>query len=168
MLRSVGLFKIAKKLGVKHRFLAWIPYGYAYLLGKCAEASAQRNGKKTWKWGWILLITSLALGIGQPVVQGAITIILSVFPFLSVIIAVLIECSSLILLVMTGYCMWCIYKEFMNHVLAVILAVICPLGGLIGDAVLFIVGFFKLHPASVPAEVIEITPAVIAEEEKTE
>jgi hypothetical protein len=56
----------------------------------------------------------------------------------------------------------------MNHVLAVILAVICPLGGWIGDAVLFIVGFFKLRPASVSEEVIEITPAVIAEEEQPE
>ena len=143
VLRSIGLFKIAKKLEVKHRFLAWIPYGHAYLLGKCAEASAERNGKKTWKWGWILLITSLALGIGQPIVQGAVSVILSVMPFLSVIISALIECSSIVLLVMTGYCMWCIYKEFMNHVLAVI----CPLGGWIGDAVLCIVGFFKLRPA---------------------
>jgi hypothetical protein len=89
-------------------------------------------------------------------------------PFLSVIISALIECSSIVLLVMTGYCMWCIYKEFMNHVLDVILAVICPLRGWIGDAVLFVVGFFKLHPASVPEEVIEITPAVIAEEEQPE
>ena len=35
--RSIGLMCIAKKLGVQHRFLAWIPFGWYYLVGDCAE-----------------------------------------------------------------------------------------------------------------------------------
>ncbi len=168
VLRSVGLAKIAKKLGVKHRFLAWIPYGHAYLMGECAEVSRKRNGKKTWKWGLILLFTALALGIGQPVLQLAIYIILSVLPMLSVLINVLLECSSVILLVMTGYCLWCIYREFMDNVVAIILAVLCPLGGWVGDAVLFVVGFFKLRPATAPESPCDAFCAVAGAQEQTE
>ncbi len=165
VLYAIGLSKIAKKLGVKHRFLAWIPYARIYLLGECAEQSRKRNNKKTWKWSLILLLTSLALGIGQPVLQAVIYIILSVLPMLSVVINVLLECSSVILLVMIGYCLWNIYREFMDNAIAIVLAVICSLGGWIGDVILFIVGFFKLRPASIPEEpCIPVTPVVIPNE----
>ncbi|MBQ2256871.1 MAG: hypothetical protein II330_08400 [Clostridia bacterium] len=149
VLRAVGLSRIAKKMGVKNRFLAWIPYGFSYLLGACAEQSAKRNGKKTWKWGLILLFTTLGMGIGQPVVQLALTVVLSVLPVLSALVTFLVECSSIILLAMMGYCLWCIFKEYMDHVPALILAI---LGALCGTGVfavmLFVMGFLKLRPAS--------------------
>lgn len=150
ILRAIGLTKIAKKLGIGHRYLAWIPYANAYLLGECAEYSIKRNGKKPAKWGLILLLTSLGLGIGQPVVQVALHIVLSFIPGLSTFAALLVECSSVILVVMTGYCLWRIFREFMDNVLAIVLAVIGPIGGDLVAVILFIVSFFKLRPVKAP------------------
>ena len=161
VLRAIGLSRIAKKLGVKNRFLAWIPYGNAFLLGACAERCTEKNGKKPWKWGLILLFTSLGLGIGQPVVQLALTIILSIIPGLSAVVTLIVECSSLILLAIIGHCLWRVLKEFMDNVPAIILALLGALGGKGVFAVLvFIVGFLKLRPAkeqeeaSAPIEMI--------------
>ena len=147
ILHSIGLMRIAKKLEVKHRLLAWIPYGRAYLLGACAEKSMQRSGQRTWRWGMILLFTSLALGIGRPILQLAVTIILSLLPMLSVTINVILGCSSLILICMTGYCLWCIFKEYMNNVLAVVLAVFGALSGGLLAMMLLILSFCKMRPA---------------------
>ncbi len=144
LMRGIGLSKIAKKLGVKHRFLAWIPYARTYLLGKCAEQSMMRNGKKAWKWGRILLCTTIGLGIGLPIVQASILFLLSSHPVISVLVALLLECSSLILLFMTGRCLLSICKEFMGNVLAVILAILAPLSGLVA-VLLFVVGFLKTN-----------------------
>lgn len=147
VLRAIGLCNIAKKLGVKNRFLAWIPYANAYVLGACAEQSARRNGKKPWKWGYILLFTTLGLRIGQPIVQMLIAIILTIFPMLSALIGLIMGCSGLILLVMTGYCLWCICKEFMDQTLAVIFAVLGPICKDAVAVLLFVVGFLRLRPA---------------------
>ena len=147
VLRGIGLMRIAKKLGVKRRYLAWIPYANAYLLGECAEKSIERNGKKPARWGLILLFTSLGCGIGQPLVQWALSIVLSFLPGISGIVVLLLECSTVILLVMVGYCMWCIFKEFMDNVPAIVLAVFGAVGGDLVALLLFIVGFFKLRPA---------------------
>lgn len=161
VLRGIGLSRIAKKLGVKNRFLAWIPYGNAYLLGACAEQSMNRNGKKTWKWGLILLFTTLGMGIGQPVVQLALSIILSFLPGLSVLVNLVLELSSIILIAMIGHCLWSVCKEFMDNVPAIILAILGALGGKWALAVLlFVVGFCKLRPTKeqqedvIPSEII--------------
>ena len=157
VLRAIGLMRIAKKLGVKNRFLAWIPYGNAFLLGACAERCTEKNGKKPWKWGMILLFTSLGLGVGKPVVQLALTIILSIIPGLSAVVNLIVECSSLILLAIIGHCLWRVLKEFMDNVPAIILALLGALGGKGVFAVLvFIVGFLKLRPAKpIEAAVVE-------------
>ena len=160
VLRGIGLSRIAKKLGVKHRFLAWIPYAHAYLLGACAEQSMKRNGKKTWKWSWILLIATLGLGVGLPVVQASFSLVLSFMPMLSVLVSLLLECSSLILLAVTAHCLWSVCKEFMDNVPAIILAVLAPLLDLVA-VLLFIVGFLKARPAKVR----EAEPVVIPAEE---
>ena len=163
VLRAIGLMRIAKKLGVGHRYLAWIPYANAYLLGECAEHSIARNGKKPTKWGLILLLTSLGCGIGQPLVQWAAHLLLSFLPGLSTAVALLVECSSIILVVMTGYCLWRVFREFMDHVLAIVFAVVGPLSGDLVAVLLFIVGFFKLRPLptaapEVTAEPVEAEP----------
>lgn len=158
VLRAIGLCKIAKKLGVKNRFLAWIPYGHAFVLGACAEKGAQRNGKKPWKWSWILLGVTLGLGIGMPIVQLAFSILLSVFPMLSVLVTMLLECASLVLLAITAHCLWSTGKEFMNNTLAIVLAIIAPLCDVV-PIYLFIVGFLKLRTAQESDAVAVVIPA---------
>jgi hypothetical protein len=158
VLRAIGLCKIAKKLGVKNRFLAWIPYGHAFVLGACAEKGAQRNGKKPWKWSWILLGVTLGLGIGMPIVQLAVSILLSVFPMLSVLVTMLLECASLVLLAITAHCLWSTGKEFMNNTLAIVLAIIAPLCDVV-PIYLFIVGFLKLRTAQESDAVAVVIPA---------
>lgn len=160
VLRGIGLTKIAKKLGVKYRFLAWIPYAHAYLLGACAEQSMKRNGKKTWKWGWILLFSTIGLGIGLPVVQATLYLLLSSSPMLSALVTVLLECSSLILLAVTAHCLWSVCKEFMDNVPAIILAILAPLWELVA-VLLFITGFLKVRPAAI----YEVEPVVLVAEE---
>lgn len=152
VLRAVGLSKIAKKLGVGHRYLAWIPYANAYLLGACAEKSAYRDGKKPWRWSLILLLTTVGLGIGLPLVQAAIAIILTVLSLpisLSVACALVVECASVVLIVMISVCLWRICRQFMDEELAIVLAVLAPfLGDLI--AVLYLViGCLKVRRARV-------------------
>lgn len=148
VLSSIGLSRMAKKLGVSQRFLAWVPYGRAYLLGVCAEQSMLRQEKQTWKWGYILLFTSLGLGIGRPVVQLVLDIILSFIPGLSLLIRLVLSLSTVILSAMFGHCLWSILKEYMERVPAIILALLGALGGKGVFAVLvFIVGFLKLRPA---------------------
>ncbi|MBO7296009.1 MAG: hypothetical protein J6V39_02020 [Clostridia bacterium] len=158
VLRAIGLCKIAKKLGVKNRFLAWVPYGHAYVLGACAEKSAQRNGKKPWKWSWILLGTTLGLGIGMPIVQLAVSILLSIFPMLSVLVTMILECASLVLLAMIAHCLWSTCREFMDNTLAIVLAILAPLCDVV-PLCLFIVGFLKPRAAQEPDAVAVVIPA---------
>ena len=152
VLRGIGLSRIAKKLGVKNRFLAWIPYGNAYLMGVCAEQSMKRNGKKTWKWGLILLFTTLAMGIGQPIIQFLLTNLLSIVPGLSVIVNLILELSSIILLAMVAHCLWSIFKEYVDSIPAVIMAILGALGGDLTAVLLFIFGCLKLRPTTTPEE----------------
>lgn len=158
VLRAIGLCKIAKKLGVKNRFLAWIPYGHAYVLGACAEKSAQRNGKKPWKWSWILLGTTLGLGIGMPIVQLAVSLLLSIFPMLSVLVSMILECASLVLLAMIAHCLWSTCREFMDNTLAIVLAILATLCDVV-PLCLFIVGFLKPRAAQEPDAVAVVIPA---------
>lgn len=150
VLRAIGLSKIAKKLGVKHRFLAWIPYANAYLFGACAEASAKRDGKKPWKWSLILLLTTVGLGIGLPLVQVAIYAVLTILslplPF-SVACALVVECATVVLVVLTSCCLWRICRQFMDEPLAIILAVLAPFCGELISVLLFVVGCLKLRRA---------------------
>ena len=161
---SVGLMRIAKKLGVKHRWMAWIPFANAYLLGACAEQGERRNGKKPWKWGLILLFVTLGLTVGRPIVQLVVSIVLMVLPMLSFVINVILECSSLILMGLTGYCLYLIFKEFLGKTGGIVMAVCAAVMGLLEGIFLFIVAFFKLRPAQEPAKKEdEIVAAVEAE-----
>lgn len=158
VLRAIGLCKIAKKLGVKNRFLAWIPYGHAFVLGACAEKGAQRNGKKPWKWSWILLGVTLGLTVVLPAVQGTLSLLLSFVPLLPWLISMVLELSSLILLAITAHCLWSTGKEFMNNTLAIVLAIIAPLCDVV-PIYLFIVGFLKLRTAQESDAVAVVIPA---------
>lgn len=57
ILEGIGLFKIAKENNIKNSWLAWIPFGQSYLLGKII-------GDKVWGLGsasWILLLGQILL-----------------------------------------------------------------------------------------------------------
>ncbi|MBQ7380206.1 MAG: hypothetical protein IJW70_11085 [Clostridia bacterium] len=160
ILHAVGLMRIAKKLGVKHRFLAWIPYANIYLLGKCAEKSEERNGRKVWKWGMILLFTTLGMTVGQPIVQTVLGILLSFFPMLAALVTLILECSSLILWAMNTYCLYLIFKEFAGKTGGIILS-ICSLLSISFEGVfLFVVGCLKLRPAATVPESATVIEAV--------
>lgn len=164
LIHAIGLMRIAKKLGVKHRWMAWIPFANVYLLGACAEKSQTRNGKKPWKWGLILLFVTLGLTVGQPIVQFVISIVLSVLPMLSFVINAILECSSLILMAMTGYCLYLIFKEFLGKTGAIVMAVCAAVTGWFEGIFLFIVAFFKLRPAQESAKKEDDIVAVVEAE----
>ena len=175
VLRAIGLSKIAKKLGVKHRYLAWIPYANAYLFGACAEAGAKRDGKKPWKWSLILLLTTVGLGIGLPVVQAVVAIILTVLHLpvsLTVAVTLVVECASVALLVLSSVCLWRICRQFMDDPLAIILAVLSPFFGNLVSVLLFVVGCLKVRRAkmielyAVPEEEPETPPEDAAKQEQ--
>lgn len=161
---SVGLMRIAKKLGVKHRWMAWIPFANVYLLGACAEKSQTRNGKKTWKWGLILLFVTLGMSVGQPIVQLVISIVLSVLPILSFVINAILECSTLILMAMNGYCLYLIFKEFLGKTGGIVMAVCSAVTVWFEGIFLFIVACFKVRPAQEPAKQDENVVAVVEAE----
>ena len=145
VLNGIGLSRIAKKLGVKHCFLAWIPFVNVYLLGACAEQSMKRHGKKAWKWGWILLIATLLIGIGIPVLEWIVLFLLLAIPEVALLICLLLELFTLILLPPVGYCLWCVCKEFVGKVPAIFLALLGTLSGNGIAILLLIVSFFKLR-----------------------
>lgn len=105
-----------------------------------------------------MLGTTLGLGIGMPIVQLAVSILLSVFPMLSVLVTMLLECASLVLLAITAHCLWSTGKEFMNNTLAIVLAIIAPLCDVV-PIYLFIVGFLKLRTAQEADAVAVVIPA---------
>ena len=166
VLRAIGLSKIAKKLGVKHRFLAWIPYANAYLFGACAEKSAKRDGKKPCKWSLILLLVTVGLGIGLPIVQLAVALVLILLQFpisLTVAITLLVEVASIALLVVTSVCLWRICRQFMDDPLAIIIAVLAPFCTELVAVLLFVIGCLKLRRSR--AEEIYATFEEVPEQE---
>ena len=163
IVHSIGLMRIAKKLGVKHRWMAWIPFANIYLLGACAEKSETRNGRKPWKWGLILLFVTLGTTVGQPIVQLAVAIVLSVLPMLSVVINLILECSTLILLGMNAYCLYLIFKEFLGKTGGIVMAV-CSTASIWFEGIfLFIVACFKVRNAQTPAAKEDVAVVIEAE-----
>jgi hypothetical protein len=65
VLRSLGLYSIAKKRGFAAPGLAWVPFANKYILGKIADTISATNGKRTHKRFLILSfeIAAYVLGI---------------------------------------------------------------------------------------------------------
>lgn len=59
VVKSIAIFCVAKKEGVKNAWLAWIPVARNLTLGKCSEAVDERKDSKDWAWGKVMLITSI-------------------------------------------------------------------------------------------------------------
>ena len=143
--RSIGLMRIAKKLGVKHRFLAWIPFGSDYLTGICTEKCIEREGKKPWKWGAILILLFTATTVGMPILQLIVSIVLSVLPMFSALLNLLLSSASLIYTGFYVYCLFRIFKQFSGTTGGIIFAGCTWFMGLIEGIFVFIVSCMKLR-----------------------
>lgn len=58
---SIGLYSVAKRRGLKHPFMAWIPYTNTYLFGKAAEQYETAVKGKSKNYKAILLCLSIIL-----------------------------------------------------------------------------------------------------------
>ena len=65
ILIAVGLSRMAKACNYPRPWLAWIPYGSSFLIGKLAEISALRFGKKKIAYGfWMLTLQIVTALVG--------------------------------------------------------------------------------------------------------
>ncbi len=149
--RSIGLMRIAKKLGVKHRFLAWIPFASDYLVGVCAEKSIARNGKKPWKWGAILILTFTAITVGMPVVRLVASTIVSVLPPLVPVVNLILSSARVIYLGLYCYALFRIFKEFSGTTGGVIFTLCALFLGILEGIFVFIVSCLKLRDPATAA-----------------
>ena len=140
VLLSVGWMRIAKKLDVKHRFLAWIPYARWYLVGDCAEKSIERSGKKPWRWSVILLIAQLLVSFGGwifDIIFSTVCLVLPI-PGLGILLSLLPECLWLIMAV---FCLFCIFKELSGTTGSVIMTLCTVLLPDLEPVVVFVASF---------------------------
>lgn len=65
--QGIGIMKMHEKLGLKNGWLAFVPYGNFFAIGKVAEQYVKANGKKSAKFSIIILVC------------GIINVIMSIF-----------------------------------------------------------------------------------------
>lgn len=63
VLRSIGLYTMAKNRGIENAWLAWVPVGNSWLLGQIADEVNSRQGKKT-NYSLILLVLTAVTAAG--------------------------------------------------------------------------------------------------------
>lgn len=76
VLSAVGMYRIAKRRGIHHAWLAWIPVGNSWLLGSISDHYQYVAKQKTTKRRRILLILSIAcmiMGVIFGIGVGALT-----------------------------------------------------------------------------------------------
>ncbi len=65
ILIAIGLSRMAKACNYPRPWLAWIPYGSSFLIGKLAEISAGRFGKKKIAYGlWLVILQVVTTLVG--------------------------------------------------------------------------------------------------------
>jgi len=70
ILQALGLYTIAKRRGISHAWLAWIPFGSAWILASISDDfKARRNGKKG-KLRIALLALTVAVAVLSAVTLG--------------------------------------------------------------------------------------------------
>ena len=63
--QGIGIMKMHEKLGLKHGWMAFVPFLNAYAIGKVAEQYVKADGRKSAKFSVILLVIQFAsIGIG--------------------------------------------------------------------------------------------------------
>ena len=61
--QSIGLFKMAKNLGFKHCWMAWIPLLNTYTFGKIGSKYVKKSGKASAKFGGWLIGLEIAMNV---------------------------------------------------------------------------------------------------------
>lgn len=183
LITAIGVTRVAKKLGVRGRILAWIPVCNIFIVGKCTEHARKRKGKKSPPWGWLLLIGILLSVVAPFVIQlcfevfsWLMLVVAAVFPVAPIIvelaqILVTILLFSIIPLyyALFSFCTYLVYREFMSTPASIFWTLLTFFFNLYGF-VFFIVGFMKLKPveqASAPNNSAEFTESA-ANVESTE
>ena len=72
VLNAVGMYRIAKRRGIHHAWLAWIPVGCNWLLGSISDHYQYIAKQKTTKRRRALLILSLILLVATGVLSGSV------------------------------------------------------------------------------------------------
>lgn len=127
VINSLGIYRLAKKLGVEYAWLAWIPYAQYYTLGKVVEKCDERRGSKQYPWGKIVLFSFAGAAVLGGIL-GGVSSLGSMIPLIGSIIGML--CYALIMLVSTAImvldciCRWKIYREYFPEPANIILLVV--------------------------------------------
>ena len=69
--QSIGLYKMAKNLGLVHAWMAWVPFLNTYTFGKIGSRYIKMNGKPSAKFGGWLLGLEIAMFVPVSVIIGA-------------------------------------------------------------------------------------------------
>lgn len=81
VVQGLGFMKIAKKVGVKNGWMAFIPFASSLLFGRLAEESDRRAypDKEPRKWGKTLLAANIAFTAGVFVLAEAFALYISLY-----------------------------------------------------------------------------------------
>ena len=63
VLTGVGLYTAARRRGVRYPWLAWIPLGQLWILGRLADHYQYEGNSRVYKWSSLLMITSVLSGL---------------------------------------------------------------------------------------------------------
>lgn len=96
--KAFALYTIAKKLGSKHAYLAWIPIAQFFLYPILAD--------EKWEWGLIALL---------PIVTPLLFIPFAIIPFVNFFLVLLIAIGVLTLIAFRTYWIWKIFEKRNYH-----------------------------------------------------
>lgn len=173
VLRSSALHKIAKRRGIRHAWLAWIPLGGSWILGSVSDQYQHLvRGKVTSRRKILLLLSlvSMFLGLGN----GIVTIIQAImaqtdvmavaWAFATMSSSLLVWACGLATLVFNHICNYDLYRSCnpQTSVVFLVLGIVIP----ITEPFFYFVnrkkdlGMVKPEPApAAPAEPVELPTA---------
>ena len=152
VLLGISLSRIAKQTDACKPAHAWIPVVQYRVLGRCAEACHQKtekDGKKCWSWGKIMLITG-GVYLGVTVFVMPIAMLLAIFG-----LGILVDAISwlgVVFGVMTAVCSYKIYRYYMDDPSDVIVLVLTVLYPGWNSIALLITSFLKPRVKNVPEQ----------------
>ena len=152
VLLGISLSRIAKQTDACKPAHAWIPVVQYRVLGRCAEACHQKtekDGKKCWSWGKIMLITG-GVYLGVTVFVMPIAMLLAIFGLGILVDA--IAWLGVVFGVMTAVCSYKIYRYYMDDPSDVIVLVLTVLYPGWNSIALLITSFLKPRVKNVPEQ----------------
>ena len=168
VLLGISLSRIAKQTDACKPAHAWIPVVQYRVLGKCAEACHQKtekDGKKCWSWGKIMLITG-GVYLGLTVFVMPIAMLLAIFGLGILVDA--IAWLGVVFGVMTAVCSYKIYRYYMDDPSDVIVLVLTVLYPGWNSIALLITSFLKPRAKNSPKQQAKDVPAQEAATQEAE